>query len=262
MADNWDLLDDILGIPSGGADWPITKGIDAGIYGLITSLTNTVQTLAGGVAGTAALMPIGAVIAWFRADESIDIPDGFNVCDGTVLTAGNHDFAVGGSVTMPDLRNRFILGADASKSIGTAGAAVGSGSIDDSSGAPGPQGTGGSNQNTLTTSTIPSHAHTATTATSGNHTHSINDPMHAHGAHKEYASNTSILYDQSGQKFGTSGAVINFLPWIDESPTGISLYAAGSHTHTITVSNTGGGSPHENRPRWMGLIYICKVKNV
>ena len=71
-------------------------------------------------------IPVGAIIAWNGASDAI--PSGWALCDGTNGT--------------PDLRNRFIVGAGSSYSVGA---------------------TGGSDTVTLTTAQIPSHNHTLKT---------------------------------------------------------------------------------------------------
>jgi hypothetical protein len=47
------------------------------------------------------------------------LPDGWALANGQVLTSGNQDINPGGNWTTPDLRNRFILGADATKGVTT-----------------------------------------------------------------------------------------------------------------------------------------------
>jgi hypothetical protein len=59
-------------------------------------------------------VPLGTVITWWRPTQSVAVPDGWVPCDGRSLTASEHSFAVSGSITIPDLRNKFVLGADAS----------------------------------------------------------------------------------------------------------------------------------------------------
>jgi hypothetical protein len=89
-------------------------------------------------------MPVGSVIEWWGpAGTPLTLPAGFVEATGQTLVAGQHDFPVGGSVVLPDFRNRHSVGADSLKAWGTATAA-GSGAWD-ASAAPGIGGTGGSN---------------------------------------------------------------------------------------------------------------------
>jgi hypothetical protein len=64
-------------------------------------------------------VPLGTVIQWWRPTASTDagsgagaIPDGWVPCDGRTLTAEQHSYGAL-SIVVPDLRNKFVLGADA-----------------------------------------------------------------------------------------------------------------------------------------------------
>lgn len=211
LAANFDEVDAIIGIPSSG-DWPPSTGADGGIYKEVTLLQNE-------------RLPIGSIFYFFRPSTDVPLPNGCHVCDGTTLSPSDHDFpGLSGSVTLPDLRNSFILGADSAKAIGQAGAAVGTANIDTVLGAPGPQGSGGLNQITQAIAQMPSHNHGGSTGSWGTDTQAI--------------------------KPGSVNIMHGFLN------TG----EIGSHTHSIPAQ--GGGQPMENRPRWIGLIALCKVKRI
>jgi len=217
LTQNFDTLDGIVGIPPAG-DWPPTTGTNGGIYREVKLLELDA-------------MPIGTVFHWFRPDATVALPDGCLVCDGSVVSAVNHDFpGVVVSVTLPNLLNRSIIGADLNKADGTAAAAVGNGNINLPAGAPGPQATGGLNEVILSLAQIPAHNHGG-----GNHNHTYNQQI--------------IQLPQGG---------INYL-----------FYVRDDITHTLqtnfsgTIINTeGSGTAHENRPLYVGLIPLCKVRRV
>jgi microcystin-dependent protein len=124
-----------------------------------------------------------------------------------------------GSNGTPDLRDRFIVGAGGNYNVGN---------------------TGGSNTVTLTTSQIPSHRHTASISQAGDHSHGMG---------------TKWLMTGSGSEInpGTNGP--DYFATTHERTTG----QAGAHSHSITISSTGGGGAHENRPPYYALAYIMKL---
>ena len=127
----------------------------------------------------------------------------------------------GGNST-PDLRDRFVVGA-----ANTYGEWV----------------TGGEATHTLTTSEMPSHSHW-----SADHTHDITDPGHNH---------TYGYVDTWGG--GYYGGSYWGPRWVggttDKNTTGITIKSGGGNN----VSNTGGGTAHENRPPYFALCYIMKT---
>ena len=77
------------------------------------------------------VIPVGGIIMW--SGSSATIPSGWVLCDGLARTVGST------TVTPPDLRNRFIIGAGSTYNPGN---------------------TGGSTTVTLTTANLPAHGHT------------------------------------------------------------------------------------------------------
>jgi microcystin-dependent protein len=150
-------------------------------------------------------LPSGVILLW--SGSIATIPTGWVLCDGTNST--------------PDLRDRFVVGADA-----------------DSGGDYAPNATGGAASVTLTTSQIPAHSHTATS------TSSVSDPGHAHS------------YTGSSPSGGTGDSSRQAEPTgktTGSATTGISVSTSTS------ISNTGGGGSHENRPPYYALAYIMKT---
>jgi len=99
-----------------------TIGTYDNIYGIVG-----VQTAVG------TTIPAGMISLWYGAIGSV--PSGWYLCDGANGT--------------PDLRDRFVIGAGSTYSVGS---------------------TGGATTRTLTTNELPSHSHTAT----------VTDPGHNH----------------------------------------------------------------------------------
>ena len=159
-------------------------------------------------------VPSGIIAMW--SGSSSNIPLGWLLCDGENGT--------------PDLRNRFIVGAGASYSVGDIG---------------------GSDNVTLTLDQCPIHAHennfeidlsNLTCSSAGKHSHT----------YTTYYNNRSCEVSTAVRAVSESRAA--------------TTSEAGSHTHTITgsgslsgsISSAGGGQSHENRPPYYALCFIMK----
>lgn len=224
--------------------------------------TNTTQlaTTAFTQAALAALIPTGVITLW--SGSVATIPSGWALCNGSNGT--------------PDLRNRFVVGAGSTYSVGD---------------------TGGSDSVTLTSAQIPSHTHTITTTGStssenahshtfsgtssgmsanASHNHTVTDPGHTHTLTLD-ATTGSPTYGSAAYS-ALNQAVVSRTATTDGSVTGVTIDStsvehthtysgttstASAHTHTLTLSSTasstGGGSSHENRPPYYALAYIMKL---
>ncbi|HJX30182.1 MAG TPA: hypothetical protein VJ885_19940 [Thermoanaerobaculia bacterium] len=71
------------------------------------------------VPSPAALVPIGAIIDWWRpAGTNFQVPDGFQICDGSLINDAASPY---NGHNTPDLRQRFIFGATSYEWIGSVG---------------------------------------------------------------------------------------------------------------------------------------------
>ena len=219
--------------------------------------TNTTQ-----VATTAfvqAAIPSGVIFLW--SGSVATIPSGWALCNGSSGT--------------PDLRNRFVVGAGSTYSVGD---------------------TGGANTVTLDATMIPSHTHTVTTTgstssenahshtfsgtTSGqsathSHTATVSDPGHFHSSDSNGAPNgigAGAAYTTGYPNFPgyntdtkTTGITVsNGNASADHNHTYSGTTSTqAAHTHTLTLSSTaastGGGLSHENRPPYYALAYIMRL---
>lgn len=156
-----------------------------------------------------ALVPTGIIAMW--AGLTTNVPAGWHLCDGTNGT--------------PNLIGMFIVGA------GSGGPAAGQ--------------TGGSNIQTITSSTVGPHSHGGATVAVGNHAHTgavggyalqtADIPAHAHG-----------LTD-----LGHVHSIATGLVFVQPGATGIIPVGGGGTPQDtavagtgIVVNNTGGGGSH------------------
>ena len=173
-------------------------------------------------------LPTGIISMWSGA--IVSIPATWTLCDGTDGT--------------PDLRDRFVVGAGSSYSVGT---------------------TGGADSVTLTEAQIPSHSHsfsdTSTSAgshvhsgstnTTGDHNHSYTDDSPAgvgDGLLHRGGEDEGLIYTKTTGTAGNHSHSLN-------------INSNGAHTHNVsgTTGSAGSGSSHENRPPYYALAYIMKL---
>ena len=95
--------------------------------------------------------------------------------------------------------------------------------------------TGGEAAHTLTIAELPAHNHTGTAANAGKHTHT-----------------TALAYNVcSGTGYGKYMPTNESHKRIDD----VTSSSAGSHSHSLTLNNTGGGQAHNNLPPY--IVYFC-----
>jgi hypothetical protein len=181
-------------------------------------------------------VPIGSVIDWWRPFSTYDAgagagnaPPGYEICDGHTVAAGSHDFGGGSPITLPDLRNKFVIGADiaAGKADGTASTA-GDGTAAFNAqhpNAPGIRGVGGANA-TRNLNHTHSFAHTHGVA-GVDHLHSVGS-YSGQGHYHQITGGTG--YEQFGSSYAGGG---------DQFTNSI----ATPHAHSMDFGS-GGDSAH------------------
>lgn len=165
-------------------------------------------------------VPLKTILPYHADLQGESIPESYAACIGQTLGATDQDINPGGTYTLPDLRNRFLLGADLTKAAFDAGT-TGTSATD----APGPKGVGGLHAKTLSTAEMPAHVHTASTASAGDHTH-VGSTASSGGAHTHTNTVTSAgAHSHSGSTTSTAGA---------HAHVGSSMTSAGNHVHGIS----------------------------
>jgi microcystin-dependent protein len=96
--------------------------------------------------------------------------------------------------------------------------------------------TGGSHSITLGVGNIPSHTHSGSTNTAGSHTH---DYPTTYDTYAYYSTIHQGIVNDNDEGFGNTHN--------------------GSHNHSATMSNTGGNSSIDNRPKYYEVAFIMKI---
>ena len=178
----------------------------------------------------------GIILLW--SGSISNIPTGWQLCNGTNGT--------------PDLRDRFVIGAGSSYSVGA---------------------TGGSTTVSLATPQLPPHTHTVTISSvspAGSHRHgtsfasSTGSWSHTHSLSP---STIATYADGSPNNYYTTPATGQFGDTRATQPAGShnhtgSTSSSGGHVHgvsTVSVGPIGAGDPHENRPPYYALAFIMEV---
>lgn len=296
LVTNWQKVDDHdhtatngVQIPTGGlVNSAVTNAKlapDAVTTSKILNGTILGEDLADGAIGIgqvdqdlfSAIVPLGVTVPWFRPNTGVGVPDGWHIADGSVIAEGSHGWGVGG-VTIPDLRNKFVLGA------ATSGTGTGVGTP------PAENTVGGAHNKTFPhTHTVAGHTHTVNA-----HSHTVNAHTHVGPVHSHSISGDGGHTHNTGQAWRGNSNVRGNQPGIHDYPEafafqnhGHTLDAAGFHNHggstgsgsgttqasspgtsdaspgtsstTLTTDSGSGGG--DIRPAFVGLLYITKVKN-
>ena len=147
-------------------------------------------------------VPVGGIIMY--SGVIANLPENWSLCDGT-----------GGT---PDLRGRFVVGAEGSYEQGD---------------------TGGADEVTLSEGEMPAHSHSGSSGSGGSHSHNFSSVVRE---------SQTISYDGTTSSLGFNAGFGS-----------VSINSAGSHSHSVTVGNTGGGAAHENRPPYYALAFVMRV---
>lgn len=162
----------------------------------------------------------GMIIMWSGAIGSI--PSGWKLCNGLDGT--------------PNLKGKFVVGYSASTGTYSMGATGGAASIP------------------LTPNQLASHSHNA--ANNGDHSHTYADSYYIENVGSTGGAKVpgTLLETLPGNYTGSQSTDTdnNRILYRNRSTQN-----AGTHSHTI--SSTGAGEAHENRPPYYTLAYIIKV---
>ena len=169
------------------------------------------------------IVPKGVILMWYG--DPNQVPEGWVLCDGRIYNG----------IKIPDLRNRFVVGAGSGYELG---------------------GSYGSNYQSITlgVNNLPSHGHTVTMDEGGSHSHTFKDYYYAEGQMDKTNSDYHSINNRVGS--GDTDTDNDYLIYYKH----FTEYD-GSHKHDITCGNTGNGKPFlvNTMPYSIALYYIMKV---
>lgn len=207
-------------------DMAVATAADTGAAHSVGSDTQVIEADSGqasGIKESWCFVPIGGIIMWNAALGGL--PANWQICDGTNGT--------------PDLRNKFVIGAGSTYSVG---------------------GTGGANTANL------EHNHSGSvTDSDGGHTHTQADTG-AGGAHQHTYTTGVESATASGDDnaFDEYGALPNHTHVITTDTESAHIHnnpdtnTGGAHTHGVTLDNQLSSS-QDIRPPYYAIYYIMRL---
>jgi microcystin-dependent protein len=189
--------------------------------------------------------PVGAIVATVAEDEP---QSGWLFCNGQAVSKSEYNdlYQIIGNTfgetaltfNLPDLSDRFLVGADTIARMATGGAAT----------------------VTLAEANLPAHNHGVTdpghthTFTGIAHNHGITDPGHVHTAVTQDTTGTSGS-DNVGASSGDTASATTGVT-VDNATAG---GTNSTETTGITTNNTGGGTAFDITPPALGVNWLIKT---
>ena len=180
-------------------------------------------------------VPVGAVIDWWRPNDTFLIPDGYQICDGSEVK--DPDSPLKGE-KLPDLNGAFIRGVTDENQIATTGGAI--------------------NHNHSI-----NHDHDAVqTSANGTHNHIWSRIEFGNTWHSYNSSAEDITISNWGNGLGAEGQGHFPLEPKDEIfNDSFFTTIEGQHIHDVDlsgISTTSGTSEH--LPPYWGLLKLCRIR--
>lgn len=135
-----------------------------------------------------------------------------------------------GTNDTPDLRGRFVIASDEAVN----------GTYKENA-------TGGEYTHTLSWNEMPVHNHGASSGSAGGHTHDIRSNQYMY----MYGDGTYSLTVSKNRMSKTNEA---------SALNGCWMVSSGTHSHSISTSNSGSGYAHNNMPPYYSLVYVKKIR--
>ena len=279
LARNFDVLDGIIGRPNDNAQWPPSIGVGGGIWAELQRVEADLDNRGKG---------IGDIWYWFRPSNAVPLTyitdRGGRLCDGSLVLAADHDFPnFNDDFYLPNLLNRFIVGADVGRPAGTPGTV---------NAAPGELRTGPGGNTGQSGAHQSAHSHSV-----DNHVHSVDPHAHPVSQHNHVVPNhrhglpqftESPLVNQQQKEIRQGSGSIKFVNTVVQQHNlastrtqGVAIVrdvdnsgdfvtdlggptstgAAGGGTTTANGAQTTSSTDLDRRPLHVGLLPVMQIRN-
>lgn len=252
----------ITGSVTGNQDFNNNVNID----GTLSAGSTSVSALTvNGLAIESGYIPIPGMIVMYSGSSA---PTGWAICNGSTFDQVEYPqlyALLGNSNTLPDLRDRFIIGAGSTFNVRTPGGSYGTGSAGDHG-----HSTNGVSGGYTTNNAYTEHGHNTYHAhnTGGAGKHDHNGSTGSSGNNISRRSGTGDLANVAssahGHNFNTNDAGYHSHNVSAENP-GTSV-AGITHAHTGGFNTNGGNTSYQSghthttdRPLFYALMYIMKL---
>ena len=233
------------------------------------------------------IAPIGSIVMWSGATNSI--PAGWLLCSGAAVSRTTFSalFSVTGTTfgsgngsttfNLPNLQDRFALGAGNSYSRGTTGGSKDASVVSHTHDGTTNNNNRGHTHDGTTENNNKNHSHTGS-ATGGDHTHDISDPGHGHSYAVGYLGNDFGGDGQRCFQANTTGTTTSATTGITVDSASLSLTVSvgendtkhkhtfttdgisQNHTHTFETDTAGSSGTDKNMPPYVALGYIIRYE--
>ena len=176
---------------------------------------------------TVGIVPVGGIIMY--SGLFADIPEGWQLCDGTGVT--------------PDLTDTFIMGTNTEGEIGDTGGSADSIVV------------GHNHSATFAGSAMANHGHSATSGSDGQHNHTTNQSVGGNDNQMWHQSTATVASGDGAHDYSHPTS----LNGSHSHTISVVAASAGTPSGSVTVNSEGSSGVGANIPPYLKLAYIMRI---